>query len=67
MNIRRASPDDALAVARLGAVIQASHAPERPDWFKPANPASAVEMYREMLCDPNVTVFVAEEEGDALG
>jgi GNAT superfamily N-acetyltransferase len=67
MNIRRATPDDALTVATLGAVIQASHAPERPDWFKPANPAGAVEMYREMLCDPNVTVFLAEEGDDALG
>jgi GNAT superfamily N-acetyltransferase len=67
MNIRRATTDDALAVATLGAVIQASHAPERPDWFKPANPASAVAMYREALSDPNVTVFLAEEGDDALG
>jgi GNAT superfamily N-acetyltransferase len=68
MNIRRATPDDALAVATLGAVIQLSHQIERPDWFKPANPDSAVELYREMLSDPKVTVFLAEEGDDvALG
>jgi GNAT superfamily N-acetyltransferase len=67
MNIRRATPEDALTVATLGAVIQASHQPERPDWFKPADPASSEEMYREMLSDPEVTVFLAEEADDALG
>jgi GNAT superfamily N-acetyltransferase len=67
MKIRRASTVDALTVATLGALIQASHHPERPDWFKPANPAGAVELYREMLSDPNVTVFLAEEGDNALG
>ena len=67
MDIRRATPEDALTVATLGAVIQDSHQIERPDWFKPANPASAVEFYREMLSDPKVTVFLAEEGDDALG
>jgi ribosomal protein S18 acetylase RimI-like enzyme len=67
MKLRRATADDALVVATLGAVIQASHQPERPDWFKPANPASALELYREMLSDSKVTVFLAEEGDDALG
>jgi GNAT superfamily N-acetyltransferase len=67
MNIRRATLDDALTVATLGALIQVSHQPERPDWFKPADPASTVEMHREMLSDPDVTIFLAEEGEHALG
>ena len=67
VHIRRATPDDALTVATLEAVIQESHQKERPDWFKPADPESTVELQREMLSDPSVTVFLAEEGDNALG
>jgi GNAT superfamily N-acetyltransferase len=42
------------------------HHDERPDWFKPANEAAAVELYREFLGEPAVTIYLAEDE-EALG
>jgi GNAT superfamily N-acetyltransferase len=66
MIVRKAKDDDAEMVARLGASIQRMHHDERPDWFKPANEAAAVELYRELLGDPAVTIYLAEDE-EALG
>jgi hypothetical protein len=66
MIVRKAKDDDAETVARLGASIQRMHHDERPDWFKPANEAAAVELYRELLGDPAVTIYLAEDE-EALG
>jgi GNAT superfamily N-acetyltransferase len=66
MRIRIANADDAPAVARLGASVQQMHNEERPDWFKPVDDGAAVELYRELLMDPAVTVYLAEDE-DAVG
>jgi ribosomal protein S18 acetylase RimI-like enzyme len=66
MSVRRANPDDASTVARLGASIQLMHHEERPDWFKPVDVDTSVAMYRELLSDPAVTVYLAEDE-DAVG
>jgi GNAT superfamily N-acetyltransferase len=66
MRIRRANSDDASAVARLGASVQQMHNEERPDWFKSVDNGAAVEVYRDLLADPAVTIYLAEEE-DAVG
>ena len=66
MNVRKATVDDAELVARLGAGIQRMHHEERPDWFKPADESNAIEMYRELLGDQTVTIYLAEGE-EALG
>ena len=67
MNIRRATVDDAEAIAGLGANIQQMHHEERPDWFKPADGIAAVEMYRSRLNGLAVTAFIAEQDDIALG
>jgi ribosomal protein S18 acetylase RimI-like enzyme len=66
MIVRKATGDDAEIIARLGASIQRMHHDERPDWFKPANEAAAAELYRELLGDQAVTIYLAEDE-EALG
>jgi GNAT superfamily N-acetyltransferase len=66
MGIRLANVDDAPTIARLGASVQQMHNEERPDWFKPVDDVASVQLYRELLLDPAVTVFLAEEE-DAVG
>jgi hypothetical protein len=66
MRIRIANADDAPAVARVGASVQQMHNEVRPDWFKPVDHGAAVELYRELLMDPAVTVYLAEDD-DAVG
>ena len=67
MNVRRAGVDDAAVIMSLGTSIQQMHHLERPDWFKPVNEIDAAEMYRNQLMDPAVTIFIAEQDGVALG
>jgi GNAT superfamily N-acetyltransferase len=62
MIIRTATGDDAEIIARLGASIQRMHHEERPDWFKPADESTAIELYRELLGDLAVTIYLAEDE-----
>jgi PhnO protein len=67
MKIRKATVDDAASIAILGADIQQMHHEQRPDWFKPANDKTTVEMYREMLTNAAFTVYIAEEGKEPLG
>jgi ribosomal protein S18 acetylase RimI-like enzyme len=66
MDIRVATVEDAPVIAGLGVAIQRMHHDERPDWFKPADETAGTELYGELLRDPAVTVYLAEES-EALG
>jgi diamine N-acetyltransferase len=66
MNVRVAHARDAPTIARLGASIQRMHHERRPDWFRPVDDDASVELYLELLADPAVTVYLAED-ADAVG
>jgi len=67
VKIRKANVDDATSIALLGTNIQRKHHESRPDWFKPADEAATVDMYRATLMNPAVTVYIAEEGKNAIG
>lgn len=68
MNIRRAVPADRSLLSSLCMDVQRLHAGHHPDIFKmPQNDDFAGAFFDEMLVDPLVTVFIAEEGGRALG
>jgi GNAT superfamily N-acetyltransferase len=68
MNIRRAVPADNSLLSSLCTDVQRLHAGHHPDIFKmPQNDDFVVAFFDEMLADPLVTIFIAEEGGRALG
>jgi GNAT superfamily N-acetyltransferase len=68
MNIRTAIPQDSLLLSRLCQDVQSLHAKHHSDIFKmPSSEDFAVIFFDEMLADKNVTVFIAEENGQAVG
>lgn len=68
MNIRSATPLDALQLSRLSMDVQHLHAGHHPDLFKmPHSEDYAVSFFEELLADPSTTIFIAEENGAAAG
>ena len=68
MNLRKATPNDALLLSGLARDVQNLHAQSHPDVFKmPDSDDFAISFFEEMLVDAAVAVFIAEEEGNALG
>ncbi len=68
MNIRQAVPTDNLLLSILSVDVQRLHAENHPDIFKmPQNDDFAVAFFAEMLIDPLTRIFIAEEDGQALG
>ncbi|MBC7877637.1 MAG: GNAT family N-acetyltransferase [Anaerolineales bacterium] len=68
MNIRIATSQDSLLLSSLCQDVQRLHAKHHPDIFKiPATEDFAVAFFDEMLADKNVAVFIAEENGQAVG
>jgi GNAT superfamily N-acetyltransferase len=68
MNIRKATPTDSLALSRLSCDVQSLHAQHHPNVFRmPESDEFAVLFFEEMLVDPAVTIFIAEENGEVLG
>jgi ribosomal protein S18 acetylase RimI-like enzyme len=68
MNIRRAIPVDAMILSRLSTDVQRLHAQHHPGIFKmPESDNFAVTFFEEMLADPAVRIFMAEEQGEAVG
>jgi len=68
MNIRRAVPTDNVLLSSLSVDVQRLHAKNHPDIFKmPQNDDFAVTFFDEMLIDPLTRIFIAEEDGNALG
>ena len=68
MNIRPATLLDALLLSRLSADVQRLHAENHPNVFKlPQSEDYAASFFQETLADPTVTIFIAEENGNAAG
>jgi GNAT superfamily N-acetyltransferase len=68
MNTRRATPSDSRVLSSLSRDVQSLHAEHHPGIFKmPENDDFATSFFDEMLADPSVSVFIAEEDGDAVG
>ncbi len=66
VEIRRAIGRDAVGVAALNSAVQQLHFEQRPDWFKPPNPAAFVPTLQEWLSVESTAVFVAELDGGVL-
>jgi hypothetical protein len=68
MNIRKALPEDALLLSDLSRDVQSLHAQNYADIFKmPDSPDFAISFFDEMLADPAVGIFIAEEDRGAIG
>lgn len=68
MNIRIANPSDALSLSSLTRDVQSLHAQHYPAVFRmPDSDNFAVPFFETMLADPTVTIFIAEENGQASG
>jgi len=68
MKIRQAVSTDGLLLSSLSMDVQRLHAEHHPDIFKiPQNDGFAVQFFNEMLANPLVRIFIAEEDGQALG
>jgi GNAT superfamily N-acetyltransferase len=68
MKIRQATSTDSLLLSSLCVDVQSLHAKHHPDFFKiPASDDFAMTFFSEMLADPVVSIFIAEENGHALG
>ena len=68
MNIRQATPSDALCLSSLCMDVQSLHAKHHPNIFKtPEREDFAESFFKEMLVDPAVHIFIAEEDAEAVG
>ena len=68
MNIRKATTTDSLALSKLSRDVQSLHAQHHPTVFRmPDSDEFAVLFFEEMLTDPAVTIFIAEENEEVLG
>jgi hypothetical protein len=68
MKIRQAVSADSLLLSSLFVDVQNLHAEQHPDIFKvPQSEDFAISFFGEMLADPAVRIFVAEEDGEAVG
>jgi len=68
MHIRQAVPGDGLLLSSLSMDVQRLHAENHPRIFKvPPSEDFAVAFFDEMLADPVVHIFIAEEDGIGAG
>jgi len=68
MKIRQAIATDSLLLSSLCVDVQSLHAKHHPDFFKiPTSDDFAITFFNETLADPAVSIFIAEENGQALG
>ena len=68
MNIRNATSEDALLLSGLCRDVQNLHAQNHTDIFKmPESDDFADSFFKEMLADPVVRIFIAEQNGKAVG
>lgn len=68
MNIRLATPSDSSVLSRLTVDVQSLHAEHYPSVFKmPDSDDFAISFFNEMLADPSVSIFVAEEDRNPVG
>jgi len=68
MNIRKSTSADSLLLSSLCMDVQRLHAEHHPDIFKmPQSHDFAAAFFEELLADPTVTIFIAEEAGESVG
>ena len=68
MNIRQATPADSFLLSSLCVDVQRLHAEQHPRIFKtPQSVDFASDFFDEMLADPAATIYIAEEDAQALG
>jgi len=68
MNLRKAASEDALLLSDLSRDMQSRHAQNYADIFKmPYSPGFAISFFNEILADSDVSIFIAEENGEAIG
>jgi len=68
MNIRKAALSDSLLLSSLCTNVQRLHAERHADIFKmPQGEDFAVSFFDEMLANPAVFIYIAEENGQAIG
>ena len=68
MNTRKAESQDAPLLSALCADVQHLHASHHPEVFKmPSTPDFAETFFRDQLQDPLVHIFIAEQDGLAVG
>ena len=68
MNIRQANSSDSLLLSSLCMDVQRLHAENHPDIFKmPQSDDFSVSFFEEMLANPMTRIFIAEENGEAMG
>ena len=68
MNIRQATPTDSFLLSSLCMDVQRLHAEHHPRIFKmPQSVDFAAAFFDEMLADPAATIYIAEEDAQALG
>jgi len=68
MNIRKAVLSDSLLLSTLCMDVQKLHADAHPEFFKIPQSADFAELFFEkMLSNDTSFIFIAEEEGKALG
>src|ERR1043165_9095205 len=68
MNIRLATPSDSAVLSSLSVDVQRLHAEHHPNVFKtPDRDDFARSFFAELLVDPSVSIFVAEDDGNPEG
>jgi GNAT superfamily N-acetyltransferase len=61
--IRRTAAADAELLAKLNGFVHDVHVAERPDQFRPTEPAELARWFRERLGQPTTLAWIAEESG----
>ncbi len=68
MKIRKAIATDARLLSSLCVDVQSLHAEHYPDIFKvPLQDDFAASFFDGMLADSTISIFIADEDGQALG
>jgi ribosomal protein S18 acetylase RimI-like enzyme len=68
MKIRQANQEDALELSSLCRDVQRLHAEAHPELFKnPEREDFAEGYFSEVLVEPGITIYIAEEDGSAVG
>jgi predicted N-acetyltransferase YhbS len=68
MNIRQATREDSIVLSSLTMDVQSLHAQHYAKIFKmPYSDDFAASFFDGMLADPAVTIFIAEDHGNAVG